>query len=448
MVNSSIFERVCLGACALALAFLAPGCLDDPLEDGNFVCSSNEDCSAGFFCGDDGQCTAFVCGTPSDCNSGEGCSNNQCIPAECTLSAVGLEICDERDLDFCHPTTLQCVECLSDADCFDDDEEQTRPLRCDIDRGQCFIVDTSLCGNGQVDRGEDCEPDAPAVPCSDINRDLTGNLSCTRNCRFDASTCESTGVCGNGVLEVYEECDGDNFAGLRCETLGYGPGQLSCDSECSIDFSGCDIGPGDCGDNRWEPGEEGCDDGNESEGDGCDDECEVEEGWDCFPTPFGDTQCERIGPLECVPVTFVLQNEAILPAPIPQTDVPPPPSGITAAIPIEGETVALFFQPDMSIGGAVDSLRVTMSFDHPWVPDIALGVTTPDGYQARINLDEWVFDPAKQTFDHDFYPPMPPPYAGGPVRVDVQDMWNDGAFGDLNSFTLEMCIFEGGGPQP
>ncbi len=46
-------------------------------------------------------------------------------------------------------------------------------------------------------------------------------------------------VCGNGVIESGEQCEGDNLAGATCTSRGYINGALSCDVACDWDTSGC-----------------------------------------------------------------------------------------------------------------------------------------------------------------------------------------------------------------
>jgi hypothetical protein len=50
-------------------------------------------------------------------------------------------------------------------------------------------------------------------------------------------------ICGNGIIEGGEDCEGDDLGGATCESLGYGPGTLSCDIACSFDTSGCSPAP-------------------------------------------------------------------------------------------------------------------------------------------------------------------------------------------------------------
>ena len=46
-------------------------------------------------------------------------------------------------------------------------------------------------------------------------------------------------LCGNGVLDRLEQCDGTNLFGRTCLTLGFPGGELKCGPDCIFDVSGC-----------------------------------------------------------------------------------------------------------------------------------------------------------------------------------------------------------------
>ena len=94
--------------------------------------------------------------------------------------------------------------------------------------------------------------------------------------------------CGDGTVDPGEECDdGNNTNGDGCdsecvlEKCGDGtldPGE-ECDDDNTTDGDGCDSECNievKCGDGTLDPGEE-CDDGNNTDGDGCSSECQDEE---------------------------------------------------------------------------------------------------------------------------------------------------------------------------
>jgi hypothetical protein len=54
-----------------------------------------------------------------------------------------------------------------------------------------------------------------------------------------ASTSTTVPTCGNGRLDRGEQCDGTNLFGRTCETLGFTGGELACRPDCLFDNSGC-----------------------------------------------------------------------------------------------------------------------------------------------------------------------------------------------------------------
>jgi hypothetical protein len=46
-------------------------------------------------------------------------------------------------------------------------------------------------------------------------------------------------VCGNGDVEGGEDCDGENLNGKTCSSFGYKSGVLSCDVSCSFNAVSC-----------------------------------------------------------------------------------------------------------------------------------------------------------------------------------------------------------------
>jgi len=65
-------------------------------------------------------------------------------------------------------------------------------------------------------------------------------------------------VCGNGNLDPGEQCDGSDLNGLSCSELGFSGGTLSCTGSCVFNTNGCTSGGGgfDGGDGTLTRGEE------------------------------------------------------------------------------------------------------------------------------------------------------------------------------------------------
>ena len=128
------------------------------------------------------------------------------------------------------------------------------------------VVMTSLCGNGKVDPGEQC----------DDGNDQNGD-GCSSSCQLE---------CGNGQVDPGEQCDDGNKVNgdgcdNNCKVTGCGNGIVDpgeqCDDGNTVNGDGCSstcqIGE-PCGNGKLDPGEQ-CDDGNQIAGDGCDQNCQI-----------------------------------------------------------------------------------------------------------------------------------------------------------------------------
>jgi fibro-slime domain-containing protein len=149
---------------------------------------------------------------------------------------------------------------------------------------------SKTCGNGVVDKGEDCDDGIP--PSQKLDPTLDPNdpilhTGCNALCQIMANficpdpnqPCKDLRECGNKVLTSDETCDdGNTVSGDGC------PGDCKSPVEpgwqCRVPGKPCTP---ICGDSKLE-GNEACDDGNTFNGDGCSVTCQVEPGADC-PTP-------------------------------------------------------------------------------------------------------------------------------------------------------------------
>jgi hypothetical protein len=100
------------------------------------------------------------------------------------------------------------------------------------------VTMTSLCGNGTIDQGEQCDGKALAgLTCQSPPFNFPkGKLQCTQ-CHFDVTKCST---CGNDAINGSEQCDGTDLGGNSCETLGFTGGSLACTSDCKLTTAGCD----------------------------------------------------------------------------------------------------------------------------------------------------------------------------------------------------------------
>ncbi|HEV8322591.1 MAG TPA: DUF4215 domain-containing protein [Myxococcota bacterium] len=134
-----------------------------------------------------------------------------------------------------------------------------------------------VCGNDVAQTGEMCDgTDLSGESCA-TQGFVSGTLVCNATCDgFDTSACMGP-TCGDGIATFPETCDGTDFGFMGppdCVAMGYMGGTATCNATCDgIDTSGCIPWP--CG-NMIIEGNEQCDDGNMTNGDGCSDVCQWE----------------------------------------------------------------------------------------------------------------------------------------------------------------------------
>ena len=223
------------------------GSCEEELEPPEPACGDGRINVAGETC-DDGNgesgdgCTAncdleanFVCATP-----GEKCTST----VECGDSKItGEETCDDGNStagDGCD------ASCAIEAG-----------WACDFPGLRCVAAE---CGDSLVVDFEEC----------DFGGDVTGCTSCLIDDGYDCdgASCTPT-VCGNGTVERGEQCEDGNARPFD--------GCYKCASEPSCTGGVCNSV---CGDGqRYD--DEACDDGNARDGDGCSSTCEVELGFAC-----------------------------------------------------------------------------------------------------------------------------------------------------------------------
>ena len=105
-------------------------------------------------------------------------------------------------------------------------------------------VEPELCGNGELNFGEDCDglyvrASAPYT-CALFGYNSPERAVCSPTCKFDPSPCVDSGICGDGWMTPgWEQCDGKDNGGQTCESLGHHAGSLYCTEDCRFDISRC-----------------------------------------------------------------------------------------------------------------------------------------------------------------------------------------------------------------
>jgi cysteine-rich repeat protein len=161
------------------------------------------------------------------------------VSAFCPQMTVRSE--DAADASRCQRAALACSDDRSLLDSAPRAAELLARLGISLEDGACLRA--GLCGNGQLDDGEECDEGAG-------NSDTRPN-ACRTSC-VQAS-------CGDGVVDDGEDCDDGN------DVDGDG-----CDTDCTRT-------EGVCGDGVVDDGED-CDDGNQIDGDGCESDCTITAG--------------------------------------------------------------------------------------------------------------------------------------------------------------------------
>ena len=111
----------------------------------------------------------------------------------------------------------------------------------------CDDQGDSYCGNGVLDREEQCDGQQFGPYTCEWFGFSGGRLACDDSCEINFSTCTGySPLCGNGALDGVEQCDGTNLGGHTCADLGYDGGVLACMAACVFDTSQCEGCPSPC----------------------------------------------------------------------------------------------------------------------------------------------------------------------------------------------------------
>jgi hypothetical protein len=94
----------------------------------------------------------------------------------------------------------------------------------------------TLCGDGIISQGEECDGDALGGATCESLGFAKGDLACFQ-CHYDTDGCTD---CGNDQIDAKEECDGTDLGDRTCASLGYTGGALGCTKACKLTLDGCD----------------------------------------------------------------------------------------------------------------------------------------------------------------------------------------------------------------
>lgn len=226
-------------------------------SDGNVcVCDADVDCPAMNVCNLQAMPNACV---PTGCGNGvieinEGCDDGNTLPGDGCNPFCYIEIlqgCTNSDAcasGFCDPMVNQCT-CDSDEDC-----GGLQTCNTALSPSQCI---PEGCGNGLLALNEGCD-----------DGNLNNGDGCNAQCLKElGQMCSTSSVCASGFCDMLVCACNEN---VDC------PGFQLCNVQANPNVC---VDPG-CGNFVME-GNEGCDDGNTTNGDGCTNGCLLELGETC-----------------------------------------------------------------------------------------------------------------------------------------------------------------------
>ncbi len=312
-------------ACASSPSICTETCGDgvlDPTEEcddnnstTNDGCDSNCRVEPGYSCTHrpgysiciSGSCGDGIVSTSEECDDGDtdggdGC-DNQCQVETGFACSGAPSLCTST----CGDGVLDATEECDDGNIIGGDGCNSH---CRVQAGYSCTGAPSTCTNATCGDGT---INAPGEQCDDGNTE--GGDACDNQCQVEAYTCANSPSlcpqeCGNGVVEPWERCDDGNITnGDGCDSAclletGWYCVQDTTPADGVCDTSGTGSVMAMCGD-AIVIGAAGeiCDDGNTNTGDGCDDNCALEEGWGCALDLFpADGICDTGGRFSVVPI--------------------------------------------------------------------------------------------------------------------------------------------------
>ncbi len=207
-------------ATLMAALLLCPACSDDDNTKSpvNHPCDTNSDCA-------DGVCHSGVCASPTPRANGQTCKG----PGDCkSFRCVGYKcVAGEKTSPAGCINHEECISGIcSGGKCKGGPtpDQGTDAPPPDLGKPDAGKPDLPAPDQGKPDKGK---PDLPApdqVVPDQVAPDLPGP---------DAS------LCGNGKLDPGEQCDKTVSSIFKCSGGGFDDGVMSCRADCKVSYLGC-----------------------------------------------------------------------------------------------------------------------------------------------------------------------------------------------------------------
>ena len=280
-----------------------PCTLNDMCAAGVCVSGAEKDCDDGNPCTDDlcdadGTCANTPNAAP--CDDGNACTTGDaCLDGACAFTDV--VICDDGEIcttDYCSPVS-GCLTLANTLPCDDSDACTTGDV---CSGGVCGGSGVLPCDDGNPCTDDSCDPVAGCVftdndaGCDDGNACTTVDVCEAGECNgYVAPDCDDDDVCTTDSCDPVSGCvhalntapcdDEDACTTVDVCSNGtcVGSNPLPCDDGDPCTTNSCDAATGcvyptiyPCCGNLVVEAPEACDDGNQTNGDGCDDSCQEE----------------------------------------------------------------------------------------------------------------------------------------------------------------------------
>ena len=188
-------------------------------------------CSDSDACTENDVCTAGACvGTPMTCEDGNACTTDACDPAAGCTFTPNTDACDDGNSctsgdacaeGVCTGTPNADCECLSNADCAEQEDEDACNGTLMCSEGQCVVDPNSVivCPEPEGCTTFTCQPETGACveataadgsPCEDGNACTDGDVCDEGQCKGgDQVVCDDTNLCTDDSCDPTVGCQFD-----------------------------------------------------------------------------------------------------------------------------------------------------------------------------------------------------------------------------------------------